>query len=344
MEDVTANIQRKIWTANEFLSQLKDIEEDACQLSSKEKKGIPIFSGDWTEETVKKYLKELEKSVKHPIRYKNKEKMEEIGVKTEKLPEDIFKNTHGISNILKSFEEIKDINENINAILISEGLLLNWLKEGINEANEKLKKIVSAKPAFNRFLGSEVDEKLKSDLLKKSAKDINFLSKAEDIIRSFASLCDYGIILDNGELSYEHLDKAYYKIQQIQEDYGLSGEEIKELVEGKTLIKANEFLEQKDKEYAENKRKLLEEWRMCASTLELVAEEVTEPPESLKELEEAVECLRKKCLKSLGDAGLKLLKFLKGEDDFPASVDMDEIKLALETLRPFISKSLMEES
>lgn len=347
MEDVTDVIQRKIWTVEEFLSQLGEIKENAETLYPKEKEGIPGFLDDWSEEGVRKYLKEIEKAVKDPIRYKNKRRLEEIGVKIERIPEDIFEDTLGIDEILKLFEKIKNINENINEILITEVLLVSWLKEGTDSTKEKLEEIVNAKPAFKRVLESGVSEKLKSELLKRSIVDVNFLSKAENVVSKFTYLRDYEIVLEyesDFEKFCENLDETWSKIQQIQEDYGISKEAIKKSIKDKMLVEANELLKKMDEEYAGKKRKLLEEWHMYTSTLKSLGEEVLEPPESLRELEKAIEGLRTKCLEYLGESGLKLLKFFKGEEKFPEDVGIEEIKKALEALRPFFLKSLKEES
>lgn len=346
MEDVINVIQRKIWTVEEILSQLGEIKENAGKLSSKEKERFPRFSNDWSEEGVRKYLKEIEKAVKDPIRYKNKKRLEEIGVKADGIPEDIFEDTLGVDGLLKLFEEIKNINENINEILITEIILVSWFKEGMDSTREKLEEIVNAKPAFERVLKSGVNEKFKSDLLKRSILDISFLSKAEDVISKFVHLRDYEVILEyesGFEKFCKNLDETWSKIQQIQENYGISKEEIKKPTKGKKLVEVTELLKKMDEKYAEKKRKLLEEWNMYTSTLKSLGEGVSEPPESLRELEKAIKDLRNKCLKYLGESGLKLLRFFKGEDEFPADAGMEEIKKALETLRPFFLKSFMEE-
>jgi len=342
MEDITKVVERKIWTADQLLSQLGEIKKKSESLSPEERMRIPGFSDDWSEEGVTKYVKEVGKAVEDPIKYKNKVRLEGIGVKTERISDDILGDTLGIDEILRFFQELKNINE----ILITEALLANWLKEGTDNTKEKLEGIVRAKPAFKRILESGVDKKLKSELLKKSIIDIGFLSKAEDMIAKFTNIRDYEVVLEydgDFEKLYQNLGEAWAKLQQIQQTYGISEAEIKNLINGKALLDAAELLANMDKEYAEKKRKLLEEWNMYASTLKSFGEEVLEPPESPQELGNAIEGLRNRCLEYLGESGLKLLKFLKGEDEFPANVGIEEIRKALESLRPFFLKALKEE-
>ncbi|MBT9140703.1 MAG: hypothetical protein DDT30_01281 [Dehalococcoidia bacterium] len=346
MEDITKVVERKIWTADQLLLQLGEIKKKSESLSSEERMRIPGFSDDWSEEGVTKYVKEVGKAVEDPIKYKNKVRLEGIGVKTERISDDILGDTFGIDEILRLFQKLKNINENINEILIAEVLLASWLKEGTDNTKEKLEGIVTAKPAFKRVLESGADKKLKSELVRRSIIDVTFLSKAEDAITKFANLRDYEVVLDydgDFERLYQNLGEAWAKIQQIQQTYGISEAEIKNLINGKALLDAAELLANMDKEYAERKRKLLEEWNMYASTLKSFGEEVLEPPESLQELGKAIEDLRNRCLEYLGGSGLKLLKFLKGEDEFPTNVGIEEIRKALESLRPFFLKALREE-
>lgn len=346
MEDITEVVGRKIRTADQLLLQMSKIKKKSESLSPEEKGRIPTFSGDWSEEGATRYLKEMEKAVEDPIKYKNKARLEGIGMKTDMVSDDILGDTLGIDEILRFFQELKNINENINEILITEALLASWLKEGTDSTKEKLEGIVTAKPAFKRVLESGVDKKLKSELVRKSIIDVTFLSKAEDAIAKFTNLRDYEVVLDydgDFERLYQNLGEASTKIQQIQQTYGISEAEIKNLIKGKALLDAAELLANMDKQYTERKRKLLEEWNMYASTLKSFGEEVVVPLESLQELEKAIEDLRNRCLEYLGESGLKLLKFLKGEDEFPTNVGIEEIRKALESLRPFFLKALREE-
>lgn len=346
MEDITKVIERKIWTADQLLSQLGGIKKKSESLSPEERMRIPAFTEDWSEEGVAKYAKEVEKAVEDPIKYKNKVRLEGIGVKIYGISDDILGDTLGIDEILRLFQELKNINESINEILVKESLLASWVKEGTNNTKGKLEEIVRAKPAFKRILESGVDKKLKSELVRRSIIDVNFLTMAENAIAKFTNLRDYEVVLEydgDFEKLYQSLSEAWGKIQQIQQAYGVSEVEIKDLINGKALLDAAELLENMDKEYAERKRKLLEERNIYASTLKSFGEEVSEPLENLQELEEAIENLRNRCLEYLGESGLKLLKFLKGEEEFPANLGMEEIKKALESLRPFFLKALREE-
>ena len=345
MEDIIKVVERKIWIVDQLLSQLGEIKKNAEGLSSEEKRRIPRFSANWSEEGITKYLKEVEKAVEDPIKYKNKVRLEGIGLKTERMADDILGDTLGIDEVLRLFQELKNLDESITEILTTEDLLASWLREGTDNTKEKLEGIITAKPAFKRVLESKIDEKLKSELVRRSIIDVTFLSKAEDVIAKFTDLRDYELLLEydgDFEKLYQNLDEAWTNIRQIQQIYGVSEAEIKNLINGKALLDAVKLLMNMDSEYAKKKKELAEEWNMYASTLKSFGEKVLELPENLQELGKAIEHLRNRCLEYLGESGLKLLKFLKGEDEFPANIGIEEIKKALESLRPFFLKALRE--
>lgn len=346
MEDIIKVVERKIWTVDQLLSQLGEIKKKAEGLSSEERKRIPRFSGNWSEEGMAKYLKEVEKAVEDPIKYKNKVRIEGIGLKTERMADDILGDTLGIDEVLRLFQELKNLDENITEILTTEDLLASWLREGTDNTKEKLERIITAKPAFKRIIESGTDKKLKSELVRRSLMDVTFLNQAEDVSTKFANLREYGVKLEyDGDFAklYQNLGEVWTKLEQIQQTYAISEAEIKSAINGRTLLDAAEIVANIEEECTERKRKLVEEWDMYASTLRSIGQEVSEPPASLQELGKAMEELQNRCLEYLGESGLKLLKFLKGEDEFPANVGMEEIKKALESLRPFFFKALREE-
>lgn len=345
MEDIIKVVERKIWTVDQLLSQLGEIKKKAEGLSSEERKRIPRFSANWSEEGMTKYLKEVEKAVEDPIKYKNKVRLEGISLKTERIADDILGDTLGIDEVLRLFQQLKNFDENITEILITQDLLASWLREGIDNTKEKLEEIITAKPAFKRITESGTDKKLKSELVRKSMMDVAFLNQAEDVITKFTNLREYGIKLEydgDFEKLYQNLGEVWAKLEQIQQTYAISEGEIKSAINGKTLLDAAEIVANIGEECNERKRKLVEEWDMYASTLRSIGQDVSEPPAGLQELGNAIEELQSRCLEYLGESGLKLLKFLKGEDEFPESVGMEEIKKALESLRPFFLKALRE--
>jgi hypothetical protein len=68
---------------------------------------------------------------------------------------------------------------------------------------------------------------------------------------------------------------------------------------------------------------------------------VEEAPSELPELEKGIKRLESECVDALGEDGLKLLIFLKGEGDFPQEISIDTVKRSLNILRPLFAKCLM---
>ncbi|MCK4823073.1 hypothetical protein KA005_45350, partial [bacterium] len=228
-----------------------------------------------------------------------------------------------------------------------ESLIERWLKESPDEVEQKLQDVVDAESSFKEIFEKEINEKFKSELLKRSLDNVSFLEKAEEIISNIEYLKSFGVLLDytvEFEKFRDNLDTLSGKINDITEDSGISEDEIKQKIEGEALSKAQEIIEQLENECLAGKRKLLEDWEMYASTLRSFGDEISEPPDTLPDLERSVSAMEKNCLEHLGDIGIKILKFLRGEEEFPEDIEIKEIKRALEVLRPILSKSLKEES
>jgi len=346
MEDIESVIQRKIWTAEQLLLRAKEIVEKSKSLSPSIRKGISVTISDWSEDKVRKHIEAIREAVIYPIRHENKKKLESIGVDIEKIPEGIFDDTKLIDNIVAHFEDIKDISNQLADILIGERLIEGWLKESPDEIKQKLNDIVNAKSSFKDVLEKKIDQKFKYELLKRALENIEYLEDVNEILSDIEYVSSFGVLLDYStpfKEFCENLDKARRKIEDILESYGISEDKIRQKINKKILSDACKDLEQLENECAERKRTLLDEWKLYASTLKSFGEEITEPPNILPELEKFVSSMKEKCLKHLGESGFRLLKFLRGEEEFPDDIEIKEIKKALEALRPIFLKSLREE-
>ena len=346
MENIDDVIIRKIWTAEDLLPQAEEIVEKSKSLSPNKRKEISVTIGDWSEDRIKKHIETVREAVINPIRHKNKEKLKNIGVEIEKSPQEVFDDSKLIDKIATLYKNIKNIINQLTDILIDESLIERWLKESPDEVEQKLQDVVDAESSFKEIFEKEINEKFKSELLKRSLEDISFLESAEEIISNIEYLNSFGVLLGytvEFEEFRDNLDTLSGKIKDIVEDFGISKGEIKQKIERKALSKACEIIEQLENECDAKKRKLLDEWKIYESTLKSFGDEIPEPPDTLPELEESVSSIKKRCLEHLGKSGFSLLKFLRGKEEFPDDITIGEIKKALEVLRPIFLKSLREE-
>lgn len=345
-EDVINIIQRKLWTVENILPQLKELASNANKLPKEARKGIPPFSGDWSEDNVKRHLEKLRTAVKDPLRYKNRKLLEDIDLQTKGIPEEIFDDSLGVEEVVRLFGELRKCLESVTDILIKKEILLGWLKEGVVKANEKLKGMLDARTAFQRILESNIRENLRDELIQRAAQNTGFINSAEDIISKVNFISEFEISIEYSEKFDEFsstLVNVYDELTKLQEDYGIQKGEISESVKGKTLQVAGELLKKKLDDCSQKKSKLLEEWKMYSTSLRSIGGEAPEAPISLHELEKEIERLKSECLSRLGEDGLRLLKYLKGEEKFPEEISKKAIMKALEILRPLFSKFLREE-
>lgn len=347
MENINDIIQRKIFALEQFLSEIKELAKKSKSLPRDKITEIPITISDWSEEKVKKHIETVREAVIYPIRHLNKNKLENIGITTGKIPESIFDNTILIDKVVELLEGIKKISDLLMKILFDEHLIEKWLLESSDEIEQKLQGIIDAEISLKEIIKKEIiNEKFKCEILKRTLEDAIFLEKAEEIISNIEYLNRFGVLLDyTGEFGKfcENLDKTSDKAKDIVGNYGIPENEIKQKIEKKELSDAYKIIETLESECAERKRKLMDECKIYESTLKSFGDEILEPPKTIPELEKFVDSMREKCLGHLGELGFKLLKFLRGEEEFPEDIEVEGIKKALEALRPLFLKSIKEE-
>lgn len=340
MEEITDVIQRRVWTVEELRSQLSDLQEDWDSLSAEEKERAPRFSGDWSEKSVRKYLGDLERAVKDPIKYRSRERLEQFTVDTDRISDDVLANGSGVDRVIELMDQVIEI----DGRLVTGDHLTAWLRNGLDEARGKLREIINAKPAFERVLESDIDENLRSGLLEKAVMNVGFLEEAKALLQQLATLRDLQVVPEyDGDLEgfCEGIGLVTTLVEQVQERYGVPSENIETFFGDITLQETNMVLEKLCESWAEEEVQLKTEWNTYASTLRSLDEVVPQPPEYLVELQQGIESLRDRCLEHLGKSGLGLLRFIRGEAEFP-EVEMGEVKRFLETLRPFLLRSLEE--
>lgn len=347
MEDICEVINRKIWTVEQFLSQTGEILEKSKSLSPTRKKEVMVTIADWSEDRVRRHVETVREAVVYPIRHENKRKLDKIGVCIDRLPEDVFDNTEMVNKVLDSFNGIKTIDHQLTDILTNERIIEKLFRDSPDEIEQKLQDILNAKSSLKGIVENGIDVKLRYELLKRSLEDVGFLEEADEILSNIEYLHSFGVLTDY-TIEYEEfcqtLNQTSTTTREIIEDYGISRDEIQHKVGGKILSKAHNIMEQLENQYAEKRGKLFNEWRVYATTLKSLGEELPEPRNNLPELQERVNEARKRCLKYLGQRGFRLLKFLREEDNFPEKIDIAEVKKTLIVLRPMFLKGLSEES
>lgn len=346
-DDVLDVIQEKIRRVKDFISQANELKTKAKNLPKSAKKNIPEFSGDWSEAGVKKFLEKFKESIINPIRHKNRKLLEDMGIQTKGISEDLFDDSTGIQEIVTLFDKLKEFNRTIPNLLIEKEILIKWLREGLDKSIENLQGILDAKAGFERILNSGINEKIRDELMQRAIVEREFITSAEDIISKLKSITEHGISIEYKE-SFEvfktNLENVFQKLETLQDEYNIPKDEISTLLNGKLLQDADNLLDRKLKECSEKKIGLLEEWKIYASTLKSIEHDVVEPPQGLQELEKGVEKLKTECMSTLGENGLSLITFLKGERDFPDKISKDDIKRVLVLLRPMFVKFIKEMS
>jgi hypothetical protein len=157
-------------------------------------------------------------------------------------------------------------------------------------------------------------------------------------------LRSYGIDCNATEVDLqpflELCEQVHQTISELEHIYKVSTDEMDASVRSKPLAEANKAITDKLSETRRQYAILETEWLGLSHTLESLGYEIPPQPGGIFEIQTSVMELENKCRESLGESGQKLLNFFVSKSEFPEELSRDEIKSALERLRPFIVKGL----
>lgn len=348
MEDTLNDlIQRKIMVVEYTTIEAKTLIDKAKSLPKEAKKNIPVCVGDWSEESMQRFFGEFKESIINPLRHRNRELLENIGVKTKGIPEEVFDDSLGTEKVVNLSNAVKEFNENILKIILEKNVLFEWIRVGLDNASQNLNNIIVIQKSLKEIAESNLGQILKNDLLQRSVMDRGFITTAEDALSKVRFISGFGISaesIDTFEVLKSTLSSVCQKLVDMQTKYLIPKTEILEFTEKKPLIETDIVLKKKLEEYAKKERTLREEWKMYSSTLKSIGHNPPTMPEGIHELEESVRKLRGECMEALGEEGVSILTFLKGEGNFPDNIPIDKIRKALEVLRPVFMNFLREEN
>jgi len=350
VENITDIIQRKIWTAEEISKKLDDLVEKSKTISPNERKMLPTTIGDWSEDKVKKFIESLERAIINPLRHKNKEKLKKIGIDVTRIPDEIFDDSELIEGILAIFEKINEkTDEAITRILIETREIENWL---INSEDifQRLQDILDIAPQLKEIVKKDIDEQFKRELIIRALKNTAFMDEAEEVLSNIDYLCSFEILIDYSakfEELTDDLNRLTEKISNLVSDFGISEEKVREKVRGKSHKDTLNVVEEMQNKYTGEKERLIDDIKIHLSILRSFGDKTLDESElnekTLQELRKLLEEIRKKSLEHLDESGMRIFRFLKGEENFPEDIGLEEVKKSLERLRPIFLKGLKEE-
>jgi hypothetical protein len=348
MEDnLNELIQRKIMSVEYITIEAKTLTDKAKSLPKEARKNIPACVGDWSEESMQRFFGEFKESIINPIRHRNRDLLENIGLKTKGIPEEVFDDSTGIEKVVSLSNAVKEFSENILKIIMEKNVLFEWIRAGLDAASQNLNNIIVIQKSLKEIAESNLSQILRNDLLQRSVIDRGFINTAEDVLSKVRFVSGFGITLesiDSFEVLKSSLAGVCQKLVDMQTKYLIPKNEILELTERKSLFETDSLLKKKLEEYAKKERALREEWKMYSATLKSIGHITTTMPEGIHELEESVRKLKGECMDALGEEGVSILTFLKGEGNFPDNIPIEKIKKSLEVLRPVFMNFLREEN
>ena len=343
-EKFTDKIRKAVLTAEHLVSEAENLADRSTILTTEEREVLPKFKGLWKEKEIRKYLDQLEEALKKPRVYRSRKLLEEVGITSEGISSDVLESTEEIKKLAGGLTQLNDISGLLQA-LEDNRIVPHWLNDDLVAAVEKVDAIVEAKEAFRRLTDLDnLDDTIKAGFIKSAFEDLSSIQQAEELDSRIASLRSYGIDCNATEANLQSLfelcGQVHETISELEQSYGVSTEEIETLVRSKSLAEANKVIQDKLEETGREYAKLETEWLRLSHTLKSLGYEIPTQPRGIIDMKTSIQELEHKCRESLGESGQKLLDFFVGKSEFPEKFSIQEIKSALEMLRPFIVKGL----
>lgn len=175
-----------------------------------------------------------------------------------------------------------------------------------------------------------------SPTLENAFEDFEFLGKADELNLQIVYISGYGMNVeyDIGHLGdfLENCEIVYSTLKRFEDIYKISTDEVSAWVKGKNMAEICKYLEGDEDPFSAEYAKLKRRWREFASILGQEGPE----PEGFPDLKKKTKQLEVEFKESLGESGLKLLAFFRGEANFPGDLSKEDLVNILKKFQPFI--------
>jgi vacuolar-type H+-ATPase subunit I/STV1 len=329
--------------SSDLLSKARDLSEEAEDLPIEHKQRLPKFTGQWTEDNVEAHVNELERIIREPQVAQSEDRLKEIGIAEEKLEtikRDILQQYSEIDTLVSEYEHLHEEFGSFIEFLVDDEILINQLREnGPTQARHEIE--IDNKAKYQNLI--DLDN-LPRDLKESFFCEVFLGDRSVDEIENLNGWIDtlegYGVQVEFGEeisQVIQNCEAAVNRAQTLRNEYGYSGEKIRNWISGMSVAEARDELNTKI-DHAEQERNRLQD--ELKEYCELMGKEIPEIDE-IPQLEEEVSDLYEELLDKIGVTGEQLLDYLRGRsNELPEVEEQEELLDALEQIRPLFQRRL----
>jgi hypothetical protein len=320
----------------------KRLQDRVLRLEEKQRDGVPAFSGPWTKPCIEIHLERLEEWLRTPVRARNRSRLEAAGVEVNRLDGEVLDDSDTTDSIAALVGDIGSGCSDLKPYVTGKEALSRWLATGAAGATAKLTAVKGALERYKRLLLVPIGQGHRDELVAQGVQDPDKLGEIEEKTTAVALLLELGINVP-AELTVADLwagIKATADVVSVlRAQFPEHLDKLEETLKGFPLVEARQLLEQMLEGCRKQHEELVYEWRNLHSTVCLLGlgDQKSMPPKSLSGLRQQIQTFRDQCSDKIGEKGLKLLAFLKGERGFPEDLALAEVRESLLALKPFIS-------
>ena len=191
-------LTQKLSNAQNLCTSLDKLEDSFRKLEDSEKRDLPKFKGKFDEESLNKYLENLARAVRNPIRFRRKRALIELGipgienVKEEIFDDDNIEDTIQVLKELQAYKRLfKIVSSKISSWIIQNSIAdINSQLRDIKDNIDRLKKIEEIRSEYvkdyvlQKYIDEELDIYQIDEFKRKSLKIeevLNLLIKESEI-------------------------------------------------------------------------------------------------------------------------------------------------------------------
>ncbi|MEX2287747.1 MAG: hypothetical protein WD648_11700 [Planctomycetaceae bacterium] len=349
--DLLSSLHSASAEVDDLCRRARKVQEQAQRLEEPQKQSMPTLTGRWSKAALTAHIEMLQEWIRDPVRSRNRQSLQQVGVNTHSLPEEFFDETERAEAFADQVRAVTERFEPLQQFLVSDEALPTWIRSGFDQADTNLTEVVNNVPRYERLWTSNNPEALKRYLIFFGVSQPGKIAEAEEISRQAETVSNFGITLsvheeiEDVEMLCGMLASLSGLIVTLSENFPEESASLQDSISSESMERAKEIIEEKVRQCEEERTALLSQWHDLRNSLSLLGENIeSSPPQTLPSLRVSVEKLRNESNSKLGAEGIALLGFLREQRDFPSELSNEAIERALISLRPLILRAIKEES
>jgi hypothetical protein len=333
---LTASIQ-----LDELGRKARKVADRIARLDDVQRHNMPTFSGPWIKDAIEIHLERLEEAARQPIRGRNRQRLESVGVTSLPMGTELLDDSEVTDIIVEEVRSITGTLPPLAPYIVAQSCLPSWLAKGGGDTRARLAAIKQGLNRIQKIMDSTVPVAFREEALTGVIADPSRLKTIEDDLAlvSFALSWELELASQQGLVAlHPALLSLHEAVSAVQSEFPEQIDTLRSSLRHAGVDDAGKALRAVLNDCRRQYDVALAEWNRLGTTARLLGlNHDGVAPRSLAGLEQQISEFSQHCAEKLGETGVAILQFLKGEGDFPRQADANSLEKALLAVRPFLT-------